>query len=114
MKNNFNPIRGKRGEFRIAVNLSELGDRAWSILNFSQDLGFEKPKFETCVRASGAVEVWAILLQQFHPYEADTRFVVDVWDDKIDQLRSAIGEGHQFNLLMLCNFAEYLEPAEAC
>jgi hypothetical protein len=61
----FNPIRGDRGEFRVCLNVSELGDplrggsaeRAWDILAVSQSLGFEKPQFRTHLRHSGAVEV---------------------------------------------------------
>jgi hypothetical protein len=121
MKETFNPIKGKRGEFRIALNLIELGDplrggsaeRAWDILALSQQLGFDKPQFATHVRHSGTVEVWAILLQQFHRYEADTRLIVDEWDEPLDQLRQAIGVDHEFSLIVLCNFAEYLEPVEA-
>jgi hypothetical protein len=125
----FHPIRGDRGEFRVCLNLSELGDslrdggaeRAWDILAVSQDLGFEKPQFKTHIRHSGAVEVWAVLLQQFHRYDADTRLVVDLWDEPIDQLRQAIsqregfanGQDNEFSLVVLYNFAEYLEPVEA-
>lgn len=128
MKETFNPIKGKRGEFRISLNLTELGDslsfgtlrerdggaeRAWDILALSQQLGFEKPHFATHVRHSGAVEVWAVILQQFHRYDADTRLVVDVWDGPLDQLRQAIGADNEFSLVVLYNFAEYLEPVEA-
>jgi hypothetical protein len=113
MQENFEPIQGKRGEFRVAVNVSELGDRAWNILTLSQQVGFQTPQFVTHTRHSEVVEVWAIILQQFHPYDADTRFIVDVWDDQIDELRREIGMDNEFNLMVLCNFAEYLEPAIA-
>lgn len=111
MKQQFHPLQGKAGEFRVAVNLSELGDRAWEILALSQELGFDTPRFVTHTRHSGFTEVWAILLQQFHRYDADTRVVVDQWDDSIDALRQSIGVGNEFSLVMLCNFQEYLEPA---
>ena len=113
MKESFNPIRGQRGEFRVCLNLSELGDRAWEILSLSQQLGFETPQFKIHIRHSGASEVWAILLQQVHRYEADTRLVVDRWDEPLDQLRQAIGADNEFSLMVLSNFAEYLEPVEA-
>lgn len=113
MKESFNPIRGDRGEFRVAMNLTELGDRAWDILALSQQLGFERPRFASHPRQSGATEVWAVILQQFHRYDADTRLVVDVWDEPIDQLRQAIGVDSEFSLIVLYNFAEYLEPVEA-
>jgi hypothetical protein len=111
MKEHFNPIHGEKGEFRVALNLSEVGDRAWELLSFSQELGFNQPRFATHVRSSGVVEVWAVLLQQFHDYNADTRFV-DGWDDSLDRLRSAVGNDNELNLIVLCNFAEYLEPVE--
>lgn len=110
MKEEFDPIRGRRGELRLSLNLSEMGDRAWELLSLSQTLGFETPQFKTRVRASGAVEVWAVILQQLHPYDADSSVVVDPWDDQIDQLRTAIGESHHFDLIMLCNLRDYLEP----
>lgn len=113
MKEQFNPIKGKRGEFRVALNLSELGDRAWEILSFSQELGFEQPQFKPHVRHSGYVEVWAVLLQQFHRYDANTNAVVDPWDDSIDLLRQAVGPNNEFSLTVLCNFADYLEPVDA-
>lgn len=110
MKEEFDPIRGRRGEFRLSLNLSELGDRAWELLALSQTLGFETPQFKTLIRPSGVVEVWAVILQQLHRYDADSSVVVDQWDDQIDALRTVIGESHHFNLIMLCNLEAYLEP----
>ncbi len=112
MKENFNPIKGKRGEFRVALNLTELGDRAWDILSLSQELRFEKPQFVTHIRHSGAVEVWAVILQQLHRYDAETRVIVDPWDEELDRLRQVIGSDNEFSLVVLYNFAEYLEPVE--
>jgi hypothetical protein len=57
VKEQFDPIRGKRGEFRVALNLSELGERAWEILSLAQELGFEQPQFRTHTRHSGYTEV---------------------------------------------------------
>ena len=113
MKEQFDPIRGKRGEFRVALNLSELGERAWEILSLSQELGFEQPQFKTHTRHSGYTEVWAVLLQQLHPYDANTDVVVDAWDDQLDDLRKAIGQGNELVLIVLCNFEEYLMPTMA-
>ena len=101
------------GEFRVALNLTELGDRAWDILSLSQELGFEKPQFATHIRHSGTVEVWAMILQQFHHYDAETRVIVDPWDEELDHLRQLIGSDNEFSLVVLYNFAEYLEPLEA-
>ena len=53
------------------------------------------------------------LLQQFHRYDADTCIVVDIWDEPIDHLRQAIEQGNESSLVVLYNFAEYLEPVEA-
>lgn len=109
MKENFNPIQGKRGEFRVALHLSELGDRAWEILSLSQEIGFEKPRFETHIRHSGAVEVWAIILQQFHQYDADPMVIVEPWDEQTHQLWEACGTDANLKIAILHNFAEYLE-----
>lgn len=110
MNEQFDPIRGRRGEFRLSLNLSEMGDRAWELLALSQALGFETPQFKTRVRPSGVAELWAVILQQFHPYDADSSVVVDQWDDAIDKLRTAIGDSHHFDLIMLCNLQAHLEP----
>jgi hypothetical protein len=110
MKQQFDPLRGRRGEFRLTLNLTELGERAWDLLALSQKLGFETPQFRTCIRPSGVVEVWAVILEQVHCYDADPSVVVDCWDDQIDCLRDAIGESHHFDLVMLCNLEAYLEP----
>jgi hypothetical protein len=109
MKELFNPIRGQRGEFRVALNLSELGERAWELLSLAQGLGFETPQFKTYTRASGIVEIWAVLLQQFHSYEAFIEPIVSEWDDAIDQMHQAIGRDSYLHLIVLCNFREYLE-----
>lgn len=110
MSEAFHPLKGKAGEFRVALDLTNLGDRAWEILTLSQTLGFDSPKFVTHVRYSGESEVWAIILQQFHAYDADSRFVIDVWDDQLDQLRSAIGRDSELSLTVMCNLSEFLEP----
>ena len=54
-----------------------------------------------------------MILQQFHRYDADTRLIVDEWDEPLDQLRQAISADDEFSLMVLYNFAEYLEPVEA-
>jgi hypothetical protein len=109
-KTPFEPLRGKPGEFRVALNISEMGDRAFDVLALSQELGFDKPQFTAHIRRSGVVEVWAVLLQQFHDYHANSSAIVDPWDEPIDALRNAIGDDHHFNLITLFNFSEYLEP----
>jgi hypothetical protein len=38
---------------------------------------------------------------------------VDLWDEPIDQLRQAIGQDNEFSLMVLYNFAEYLDSVEA-
>ena len=111
MKETFHPIQGKRGEFRVAVDLTELGDHAWEILSLSQELGFDKPRFQTHIRQSGAVEVWAIILQQFHSYEADARHVVEPWDDQLSRISQACEPDANLKLVILHNFADYLEEA---
>ncbi len=111
MKETFHPIQGKRGEFRVALDLTELGDHGWDVLSLSQELGFDKPQFQAHVRPSGAVEVWAIILQQFHPYEADTRHIVEPWDDQLSRLSQACEPDANLKLVILHNFADYLEEA---
>jgi hypothetical protein len=109
MNENFNPIKGERGEFRVALNLSELGERAWEILALSQEVGFPAPQFKTHVRYSGAIEVWAVLVQQFHSYDAFTDPILAEWDDVIDRLDRAIGQDSHLKLITLFNFREHLE-----
>jgi hypothetical protein len=113
MKDSFNPIKGQRGEFRVALNLTELGDRAWEVLAQSREFGFHPPQFQAHIRDSGAVEIWAILLQQFHRYDAFTDPILSEWDEPIEHLHQSIGRDSHLSLIVLCNFREYLEPDAA-
>jgi hypothetical protein len=106
MKEVFNPIRAQRGEFRVALNLTELGEQAWDVLSRSQQLGFAQPQF-----ASHKNTVWAIILQQFHRYDADPSTVVDPWDQQLYELWQTVGENETDKLVILHNFAAYFEVA---
>lgn len=50
--------------------------------------------------------------QTNHRYDVNTRLVVDVWNEPLDQLRQAIGADQEISLVVLYHFAEYLEPVE--
>lgn len=89
MKGDFNPLKTETGEFRVALNLTALGDKAWEVLSLSQQLGFAAPQFKTAVDVTGCPETWAIILQQTHRYDADPRLVVDRWDDQLHELWQA-------------------------
>jgi hypothetical protein len=102
MKGSFDPIRGERGEFRVALNLTALGARAWEVLSLSQQLNFEQPHF-----VSHKDEVWAIVLQQFHRYDADPLTVVDPWDEQMHDLWQAVGEDPLSKLMIIHNFEAY-------
>lgn len=101
-KTEFDPIRGRQGEFRIALNLTMLGDRAWDILSLSQTLGFDQPQFK---QSKG--EVWAIILQQFHSYHADPLTVVEPWDEQMHELWQAVGDEPLSKLMIIHNFEAY-------
>ncbi|WNZ25389.1 hypothetical protein HJG54_22740 [Leptolyngbya sp. NK1-12] len=102
----FNPLRTEPGEFRVALLVSELGDKALEILKLAESLGFANPKFVTYTRLSGVVEVWAILLQQFHRYDADPSLVVDVWDEQLEQLWQACEPAAHTKLLIASNLQD--------
>jgi hypothetical protein len=106
----FDPIRGKLGEFRVALNLSELGDRAWELLSLAQGLEFESPRFVIDPKRQ---EIWAIILQQFHRYDADPMVVVEPWDVQLKELWDAVGENAMHKLMIVHNFEAYLEPQKA-
>jgi hypothetical protein len=106
-KGDFNPLQSQPGEFRVALHLSELGERAWEVLELSQQLGFEKPKFKTYVRQTGAVEVWAIVLQQFHRFDADPELVVDPWDQRLEQLWQACEPDAELKLVITTNLEAF-------
>lgn len=106
----WSPIVGKPGELRVSVNLTALELQAFQVMYRAGQLGFNTPIYVQRTRESGHSEVWAILLQEFHDYRANTNAVVDEWDTQIDALRREIGPSHTQKLILLCNFAEYLEP----
>ncbi|MBW4475232.1 MAG: hypothetical protein KME45_33380 [Stenomitos rutilans HA7619-LM2] len=89
MKHDFHPLKTEAGEFRVALNLTALGDRAWEVLSLSQQLGFEAPQFKTYVDGVGSPETWAVILQQSYRYDADPRLVVDPWDEQLHELWQA-------------------------
>ena len=106
MKGSFDPLRTQQGEFRVALHLSELGDRAWEVLILAQALGFEVPKFETFIRQSGAVEVWAVVLQQFHRYDADPRLIVDPCDEQMELLWQACQPDAELKMVISANLEQ--------
>lgn len=102
----FDPLKTEPGEFRVALLLSDLGDKALEILKLAETLGFDKPSFVPHTRKSGAVEVWAILLQQFHRYDADPRLIVDTWDEQLEQLWQACEPDAHTKLLITSNLQD--------
>ena len=102
----FNPLKTEPGEFRVALLVSEIGVEALEILKLAETLGFDKPRFVTHTRKSGAVEVWATLLQQFHRYDADPCLVVDVWDEQLEQLWQACEPDAHIKLLIAVNLQD--------
>ncbi|MCY7392963.1 MAG: hypothetical protein LH647_16175 [Leptolyngbyaceae cyanobacterium CAN_BIN12] len=111
MKNSFSPIRDIPGEFRVALNISELGDRAWEVLAKSQTLGFDTPKFETHIRPSGFAEVWAVVLCQVHSFDVDMMAIVDPWDEKLWELEQLVGDDPETKMRVNTNFRECLIDA---
>ncbi len=103
MKGDFNPLRTERGEFRVALNLTALGDKSWEVLTQSQQLGFEAPRFRAHVDGTGTVETWAIILQQSHRYDADPRIVVDSWDDRLHELWQACEPDAELKMTISAN-----------
>jgi hypothetical protein len=86
MKNTFDPLKTKRGTFRVALNLTALGERAWEVLQKSQELEFDMPRFETFQDGTGFIESWAVILEEHHRFDADPRLVVDARDEQLHEL----------------------------
>lgn len=99
----FEPLRSQPGEFRVAICLEQLGERAFEILKIAESLNFDAPKFVS----DKTGEVWAIVLQQFHPYDADPAVVVDPWDDSLHELWQACEPDAELKLVISHNFEAY-------
>jgi hypothetical protein len=85
----FNPVKLEKGEFRICLNLTNLGEQAWDALDQAKHLGFPKPRFHGYQRGAVA-ETWAILVQEFHDPTMDFEAVLQPWNDRLDQLTSLL------------------------
>ncbi len=87
----FNPIKLEKGEFRVCLNLTALGERAWDALDIAKQLGFPKPRFHGYQRGAVA-ESWAVLIQEFHspaePFEA----ALMPWNDLLDDLAATLSD----------------------
>jgi hypothetical protein len=81
----FNPIKLEKGEFRVCLNLTSLGEQAWDALDRAKQLGFPKPRFQGYQRGEVS-ETWAILVQEFHDPTAALETVLSPWNDRLDQL----------------------------
>lgn len=103
MKRTFEPLRSQAGEFRVALCLEDLGDRAFEVLKLAESLGFDSPRFVSDKSGS----VWAIVLQQFHRYDADPMVIVDPWEESLRQLWSACEPDAEIKVLISHNFEAY-------
>ncbi|MER3436128.1 MAG: hypothetical protein C4288_22885 [Leptolyngbya sp. ERB_1_1] len=103
MSERFDPLRSQPGEFRVAICLTQLSDRAFEVLKLSESLGFNIPRFIS--DATG--DVWVIVLQQFHAYGADPMVVVDPWDDQLSQLWQACEPDAELAIVISHNFEAY-------
>ncbi|MCY7285050.1 MAG: hypothetical protein LH679_16845 [Cyanobacteria bacterium CAN_BIN43] len=102
-KTTFNPLRSVPGEFRVALCLTNLGEKALDVLKLAESLEFEAPKFTS--DSSG--NVWAIVLQQFHRYDSDPMVVVEPWDQQMSELWQACEPDAGANILISNNFEAY-------
>ena len=103
MKPPFDPLRSQPGEFRVAVCLTDLGTRAFEVLKLTETLGFEPPQFVT----DAVGHVWALVLQQWHSYDADPRVIVEPWDTQMQALWSACEPDAELKVLIHHNFEAY-------
>ncbi|OLP17450.1 hypothetical protein BST81_16810 [Leptolyngbya sp. 'hensonii'] len=95
----FNPIRLEEGQFRIALDLTSLGEQAWEVLKTAEHLGFPSPRFR-----QGEKFMWAVLVEEQHDFTTDCiEDVLAEWDEKVDQLRDSMGELEN-NLLVAGRF----------
>lgn len=107
MKSQFDPLRSQPGEFRVALCLSDLEERAFEVLKLSESLGFETPKIVT----DRAGNVWAIVLHQFHSYDADPQAVVEPWDTQMHELWTACEPKAELKVMISHNFEAYASDA---
>jgi len=82
----FNPLRVDKGEFRISLNLTALGDSAWDILSQAQAIGFPKPTFQS-FQSGESSQVWAVIVQESGRYDHDSlESLLERWEPLIDRL----------------------------
>ena len=104
MKLQFDPLRSQLGEFRVAICLSDLEERAFEVLKLAETLGFDSPKFVT----DRANNVWAIVLNQFHSYHADPHAVVEPYDSQMHELWLACEPHAELKMIIHHNFEAYV------
>lgn len=107
MKSQFEPLRSQPGEFRVAVCLTDLEERAFEVLKLAEALGFESPKFVT----DRDGDVWAIVLNQFHSYHADPQAVVEPWDSQMHELWQACEPQAELKMIISHNLEAYVSEA---
>ncbi len=103
MKLQFDPLRSQPGEFRVALSLTDLQEKAFEILKLAETLGFNSPKFVSDREGN----VWAIVLEQFHRYDADPRVVVEAWDSQMHDLWKACEPNAELKMLIHHNLEAY-------
>jgi hypothetical protein len=82
----FNPIRVDKGEFRISINLTALGDRAVDVLSRVKEVGFPKPMLQI-FQGVGSAQIWAVIVQESGSYELDDiESLLERWEPMISQL----------------------------
>lgn len=104
--------RVQKGEYRIYLNLTLLGDKAFEILQLAASLGFDKPEFVTDPTYSGGAldgHVFAILFREFHQYEDDPDILFAHLDEKQYQLWEACEPDACLKLTISSRFAKRLE-----
>jgi hypothetical protein len=85
----FNPILLERGQLRVALNLTVLGEKAWDALTLASRLGLPQPQFRAFMSDKGS-EVWAVLIDETHSYDADRDTIMEPWESAVDALTEAL------------------------
>lgn len=104
--------RTQKGEYRIYLDLTKLGDKAFEVLQLAASLGFDKPEFVTDPTYSGGDldgHVFAILFREFHSYEADPEVLFEYLEDKKIDLWEACEPDAHLKFHVSYRFAKRLE-----
>lgn len=111
----FQVNRIQEGEYRIYLDLTNLGDKAFEVLQLAATLGFDKPEFVTDTTHTGGLHghVFAVLLREFHSSENDPGALYDHLEEQKYELWEACEPEAELKFHVSYRFKRCLEEVAA-